>query len=54
MKITINPKFNLGDKVWVSDRISKYTPCPTCKGKGDIKVVRTFKKEDKRYIKKDS
>lgn len=38
MKITINPKFNLGDKVWVSDRISKYTSCPTCKGKGDIKV----------------
>lgn len=47
MEITINPKYSLGQKVWVVDRISKYINCPTCKGKGEVSIL--FNKENKLF-----
>lgn len=47
MEITINPKYNLGQKIWVVDRISKYTNCPTCKGSGEVSIL--FNNENKLF-----
>lgn len=48
MEITINPKYSLGQKVWVVDRITKYHNCPTCMGIGEISLE--YEGESKNFI----